>query len=295
VPSGGGTGSASGGIGTGGAATENITERVTSLPALGATIELGDVLYSVDGRPVIAMSGALPAWRGLSSSSDDGADIAQLETSLLALGYDADGKLVVDDEWDSATTTAVKAWQSGLGLEATGEVELGDIVFLASSVTVTALDTTVGADVTEQDHILDVSGASQQVVAEVTDDVQGTVVPGLTVQIGTDAPVEGVVTLMRSVAADDGTITVEVVVTPATPMDGQADGSSVDVEVDVDGPSDAITVPADALVSKLDGSYQVEVRDESGDHWVVVEIIDVRGSKVAISGIDEGTTVLVPA
>ena len=54
-------------------------------------------------------------------------------------------------------------------------------------------------------------------------------------------------------------------------------------------------MPAEAIVSRLDGSYAVEVRDDSGDHWVTIEVVEVRGSKVAVSGIDAGTQVLVPA
>jgi hypothetical protein len=297
APGGGISGGGAGGSSVSGSGTTtSITERVTSLPAVGATIELGDVLYTVDGEPVIALTGSLPAWRSLSTSSDDGPDIAQLELSLAALGYDADGSLVVDDEYDSATAEAVEAWQTGLGRDATGEVELGDVVFLPSTVTVTELDTTVGADVTEADQILHVSGSAQQVVAAVTDDVESVVVPGLQVQLVTDAGlVAGVVTLLRSVAADDGTVTVEAVITPTTEMAAQANGSTVDVTIAIDGPTDAITVPADAIVSRLDGTYAVEVRDDTGDHWVTVEVIDVRGSTVAVAGIDAGTQVLVPA
>ena len=46
---------------------------------------------------------------------------------------------------------------------------------------------------------------------------------------------------------------------------------------------------------KLDGTYAVQVRDESGDHWVTVQVLDVRGSTVAVDGIVDGTEVLVPA
>lgn len=297
-PSGGGL--AGGASGSGGAAgsdsTTSITERVTSLPAVGASVAFGDVLYTVDGRPVVALAGTLPAWRSLSTSSDDGPDIAQLELSLAALGYDADGALVVDNEYDSATAAAVEAWQTGLGLDASGEVELGDVAFLPSTVTVTALDTTVGADVTEADPILQVSGASRQVVAPVTDEAIAVLVPGVEVTIDADGgPVEGVVTLLRSVVAEDGTITVEAVISPVTELSGQADASTVDVTVAIDGPTNAIIVPAEAIVSRLDGRYAIEVRDDTGDHWVTVEVLDIRGSQVAVSGIDAGTQVLVPA
>jgi peptidoglycan hydrolase-like protein with peptidoglycan-binding domain len=298
VPSGGAL--PGGPVGTGSDAasepTTSITERVTSLPAVGAAVAFGDVLYTVDGRPVIALAGTLPAWRSLSTASDDGPDIAQLELSLAALGYDADGALVIDNEYDSATANAVEAWQRGLGLDATGELELGDVVFLPDTVTVTALETSVGADVTEADPILQVSGDSWQVVAPVTEDAVAAVVPGLPVTVGADAgSLDAVVTLLRSVAAEDGTITAEAVISPTAATNGPADGSTVDVTVAIGGPADAITVPAEAIVSRLDGTYAVEVRDDSGDHWVTVEVLDLGGSQVAVSGIDAGAQVLVPA
>ena len=168
-------------------------------------------------------------------------------------------------------------------------------MFLPSSVTVTALRTSVGADVTEADAVLQVSGASQQVVAEVTSAALATVVAGLEVQVGSgESVVDAVVTLLRSVATD-GALTVEAVITPRVAMDGRADGSSVDVVVDVGAARDVITVPAQAIVSRLDGTYAVQVRAADGDVWVPVEVLEVRGSKVAVAGIDEGAQVLVPA
>ena len=94
------------------------------------------MLYTVDGAPVVALDGALPAWRSLSITSTDGADIAQLETSLVALGYDPAQKVAVDNHFDAATRTMVEAWQTGLGIKATGTVSLGSVVFLPASTTV---------------------------------------------------------------------------------------------------------------------------------------------------------------
>jgi peptidoglycan hydrolase-like protein with peptidoglycan-binding domain len=77
-----------------------VTGRV---PESGATIEETGVLLEVVGRPVIALSGALPMYRSLRPGLR-GPDVVQLEEVLARLGLDP-GK--VDDRYDSATGKAV--------------------------------------------------------------------------------------------------------------------------------------------------------------------------------------------
>ena len=45
---------------------------------------------------------------------DDGADVRQLEENLVALGFAPD-EMVVDEEFDADTTTAIRAWQESAG------------------------------------------------------------------------------------------------------------------------------------------------------------------------------------
>ncbi|MEP7112664.1 MAG: YceI family protein [Ilumatobacteraceae bacterium] len=104
-----------------------ITQTITSIIGVNTSVQQGEVLYTVDGAPVVALDGALPAWRSLSTSSDDGPDVAQLEAGLVALWYDPEPKVTVDNHFDSVTRTMVKAWQEGLGVETTGTVALGSV------------------------------------------------------------------------------------------------------------------------------------------------------------------------
>ena len=55
----------------------------------------------------------LPMWSYVMATEplSAGPDVAQLEAALAALGYDADGSLVVDGEYDEATRVAIEAWQ----------------------------------------------------------------------------------------------------------------------------------------------------------------------------------------
>jgi hypothetical protein len=298
TPSIGGTGSASGSAGGTTATTVAPTSTLTSVAALGSSIDLGDVMYTADGEPVVALQGALPAWRTLSTDVDDGADVRQLEESLVALGFDADGELVVDEEYDDATEAAVVAWQTALGVEATGEVVLGHVVFLAGPTTVSAVDAVVGDEVGDGDAVLTLAATTQQIVVEVPDALQDVVAQGTTVELSSGGTTGvGTVTALRSANGDSGVV-VEAVVSPAEPLVDVLDGASIDVTVAIGGSTGVLVVPSEALVSRLDGSYALEVVAADGTTtWVPVEVVTTSGNRVGVvgDGIEAGTTVLVPA
>jgi peptidoglycan hydrolase-like protein with peptidoglycan-binding domain len=109
---------------------------VTSVGDTGETIEAGTVVASIDGQPVVALIGDVPSWRELSTSSEDGVDVRQLEMNLVALGFDPDGEIEIDETYDSATASAVTEWEEALGLDGDGEVDASQIVFVPGSVIV---------------------------------------------------------------------------------------------------------------------------------------------------------------
>lgn len=88
----------------------------------------GDVLLTVDLRPVVAAEGPVPMFRDL-RSGDSGADVEQLEQLLDTLGLLSG---VPDGDYDGATAGAVAAWQRSLGVPPDGRVRAGDLVFLPS-------------------------------------------------------------------------------------------------------------------------------------------------------------------
>jgi membrane fusion protein, multidrug efflux system len=274
-------------------ANSEVTQTITSIVAIHTALRSGDVLYTVDGEPVVALDGNLPAWRSLSTSSADGADIAQLEAALVALGYDPSGSVAVDNHFDSATRTMVKAWQQGLGIDQTGKVTLGSVVFLPSTTSVTAVEQSVGDSVGEGDAVLQLATSTQDVVITVPDGDEALVVAGLSVTIG---DVQGTVTQLRSAEAD-GAVVVEAVIAPATAIDGATSGSTVKVTLTLQNATGVLLVPAEALISRLDGTYAIQVgtTDEPAN-WLTVEIVGVSGANVAIraDGLTEGTLVLLP-
>jgi multidrug efflux pump subunit AcrA (membrane-fusion protein) len=59
-----------------------------AVPQVGTTVDAGSVLLEVAGRPVIALTGALPVYRTLRAGAS-GPDVVQLKEALGALGIDA--------------------------------------------------------------------------------------------------------------------------------------------------------------------------------------------------------------
>ena len=62
---------------------------LSELRAPGTVIGRGQVLYRIDGQPVLLLFGAQAAWRTLELGVADGADVRQLKQNLIALGFTA--------------------------------------------------------------------------------------------------------------------------------------------------------------------------------------------------------------
>lgn len=109
------------------AVSNSASGTVTSLSTRpGHAVGAGDVLYTVDLRPVVAAEGSVPSFRNLSEGAT-GADVAQLEEFLSkTVGFSG----TVDQEFTELTAAAVESWQAQLGVEATGVVRRGDLLFL---------------------------------------------------------------------------------------------------------------------------------------------------------------------
>jgi len=122
-----------------------ISGTVTSLPAIGQVIKAGQTLYRVDGSPVVLFNGTTPAYRDLSDAVTDGPDVEQLKKNLIALGFDPEHTMAVNQIFDLATAYAVERWQASLGETETGVVTLGQIVFLPGAQRITSVDTVLGS------------------------------------------------------------------------------------------------------------------------------------------------------
>ena len=99
--------------------------------AAGATITNGEQLAEIDGQPLFALTGTVPAWRDL-TPGENGPDVTELQEALASLGYYDDGD--TPGYFGSATEYAVSLYYEHLGYTppSSGGVPAADVVFLPS-------------------------------------------------------------------------------------------------------------------------------------------------------------------
>ena len=269
---------------------------ITALPDLGSTIGRGDPLWEVDGAPgPRLLFGDRPMWRELRRGVDDGADVRQLEENLFALGYAPEG-MVVDEEFDSDTTTAIRAWQEARGVDETGTIGPAEVVFAPGERRVSAHLGVVGGPA--DGEVLGLTGVNQIVALDVAaDDVDRFAVgDASSIELPDGTVVDGVVWSVAQVAtagADGGDTTVEVVIA-LTEQTEQLDAAPVDVIVTTTIASGVLTVPFRALLALSEGGYAIEKVTGSGTQLVGVELGASGDGVVEISGdIAEGDEVVV--
>jgi HlyD family secretion protein len=99
--------------------------------AAGDTVRNGEQLAELDGQPLFALTGPVPAWRDL-TPGESGPDVAELQNALGSLGYYDGGD--TPGYFGAATQDAVSAYYEHLGYPppSSGGVPAADVVFLPS-------------------------------------------------------------------------------------------------------------------------------------------------------------------
>jgi peptidoglycan hydrolase-like protein with peptidoglycan-binding domain len=156
---------------------------LTALPAAGTVVRRGLRLYEVDGRPVLLLIGARPAWRPFTLGMADGPDVRQLEQNLVALGADPDRALAVDEHFSAATAAALRRWQLALGVPVTGRLELGAVWFWPQPLRVTGTPAQLGAPAGPGLPVLRATGTDRVVTVPLDPGQQALVRAGDPVQV----------------------------------------------------------------------------------------------------------------
>ncbi|MGI9609101.1 MAG: peptidoglycan-binding protein, partial [Acidimicrobiia bacterium] len=130
---------------------------LTWLAGEGQILENGSTIARIDEEPVVILEGEIPMYRTLREGVE-GEDVEQLESALVALGFDPDGDVVIDREFDNDTENMVELWQEELGIDETGRVDVGDIIFAPVPGQVVAQQSPVGTAVSPTTPIVQVSG-----------------------------------------------------------------------------------------------------------------------------------------
>lgn len=101
---------------------------ITSIGDLTKPLKPGDVLMTVNLRPVVMAVGSVPSFRTLAPGVT-GEDVAQLSRLMRSVGI---RKARETSTFDAGLNNDVKRWQKKLGLTTTGSVEPGDVVYAES-------------------------------------------------------------------------------------------------------------------------------------------------------------------
>ncbi len=299
--------SASQGAG-GGDSAEGSTgiSTLTSVVQVGAVIEPGDVVWTIDARPTVLMAGSFPAWRDLETDVEPGPDVAQLEATLSLLGYDPDATMTIDEEFTSATEAVVEAFQVDLGYaaedEADGVVLLGDVIFVGSPLRVAETPIAVGSGVGSGATVVVTSVTDTVIRMDVSADDRALLTPGagVVVVLPDFTEVSGTVFSTGSVAqtSQDGVVTFEAIVAldDSSVADG-LDEASVTVEVVTEERLGVMALPVTALAALAEGGYAVEVVDASGvTRLVAVEPgLFAEGLVEIEADLASGDVIVVPA
>jgi peptidoglycan hydrolase-like protein with peptidoglycan-binding domain len=124
----GSTGSPAGGSAAGGGSAGPVYISRLDVAA-GRTIANGEQLAEIDGEPMFALTGRVPAWRDI-TPGESGPDVTELQKALAALGYYDDGD--TPGYFGTATQDAVAAFYEHFGYTppTSGGVPLTDVIFL---------------------------------------------------------------------------------------------------------------------------------------------------------------------
>jgi multidrug efflux system membrane fusion protein len=270
---------------------------LTALPEPGDLLEPGAVVAEVDGIPIVALQGTYPLWRALGPGVEDGKDVLQLEYILASMGYAQEYDVTVDDDWTSATTDAVEAFQEDYGMDDDGEIELGEIVFIEEPVVVADVTGVVGQQASEAGITVTSTEQTVHVDLDIADGDLLAVGDRVEVELPTGDTVRATVTSIGAAETDEttraSTLPVTVTMRNAPVL---ADGTPVDVNVEIAAAENVLAVPVEALLALSEGGYAVEAADESGlTHLVPVTVGVFADGMVEIEGdIDAGTRVVVP-
>jgi len=273
----------------------------TGVPSAGEIVRRGQRLLSIDGEPVVLLYGPTVATRAFGAGMSPGADVAELNENLDALGY-AHG--LTGDAYTAKTATAVRHLQGARGEPQTGELLLGSVVFEQGPVRVTSLMPTVavGSSVMAG-PVLSASWVTRQVSMQLDAALEGQVKVGdlVTITLPDNRTTPGRISYVSSVASsgqNGSTIAVDAVPTDPTAT-GELDQAPVNVSITTASVNNVLVVPVDALLALSSGGYAVEEVGAGDRHFLVpisTGLFDDANGLVQVSGssLAAGQRVVVP-
>ena len=284
------------------AAAYGPSSAFTSVPSVGEIVRRGQRLFAIAGAPSLLLYGSTSATRAFSAGMSPGADVAELNANLDALGY---GHGLTGDAFTAATAAAIRRLQVAHSENATGQLLIGSVVFAPAAIRVTSVESTVavGTAVTAG-PVLSATGTARQVQIQLDPALQGQVRAGdpVTITLPNDQTTPGRITQVSSVATPGQNGSPPTIAVDAVPTDpaaiGNLDQAPVNVSITTGRVSNALVVPVDALLSLESGGYAVEEVANGVHHLVAVSVglFDDADGLVQVIGpaLTAGQRVVVP-
>ena len=262
----------------------------------GQSVRAGDRVWSVDLRPTVIAQGKIPAFRDIGPGTR-GPDVAQLQRLLASVrpGLPASGV------FNTATQTAVKAWQQSLGETAAGTVKLGDVIFVPSlpARLVVNPDIAVGSVVTPGQDVVSLVADAPTIEVDVRPE-QTQLIPQqgpVVMHPGPDKSWPGKIADSRNTTTGD--VYLALSATDGSPICGAdcaaaiplGDPTNIPVDIVVISPQTGPEIPVAAITTHPDNSTTVTLADGTTRPVTVKASLD---GLAVVSGIDVGTTVLIP-
>ena len=269
----------------------------TKLPASGAKVGCGDVLYRVNQRPVLLLCGTVPAYRKL-DRGDAGEDVRQLNRNLHVRGARFTGD----------TENALEPLQRRTGAHVTGALDKGDAVFLPEPVRIARVTGELGGSARPGAPVAQATSDRLEVRVDLDASQQGQVKIGdrARITLPGNRSVKGKVHRLGRVAqtaGKDGAVaaaTIAAYIRLDRPKTARGlDRAPVQTEITTRGVENALSVPVTALVGKSGGGFAVEVVRAGGRRELVaveLGLFDTGNGRVQVDGdLDQGDPVVVPA
>lgn len=274
---------------------------VTAVASEGDVLGHGSTLFAVEGDPVTLFVTDVPFYRTLTVGTV-GDDVWVLEETLATSGFEAEGSLIVDGEFDDATLDAVIAWQESIGAPVDGVVNVGEIVVTEDPIRIAAAHIGIGSNVSPGTMLFTPSTSTSVVSVQLPAEDQEIVVVGDAANVvmpnGTDEP--GTITSVGTIAIrsqEFGTYFEVEVILDREGAGAGLDEAPVEVELIDDRAVDVLAVPVSALLALSEGGYAVEVDDGAGGTTLVgVDVGMYADGWVEISSaqIEAGMRVVTP-
>jgi peptidoglycan hydrolase-like protein with peptidoglycan-binding domain len=270
---------------------------ITRLRSEGTTVTRGRSLMSIDAKATAwVLYGTVPLYRDLGPGMSNGSDVREVERNLKALGYDPG---TVDNDWTSATTAAVRAFQADRGLTETGTLSRQDLVVSDGPARVGAHKAEVGDPARPGAPVTTLTSTTPVVSAPVDAGLAGALTRGdaVDVTLPDGRSVHGTISRVGTVATpsqDGSASTVNVRVALRGHRKGRLDGAPVTVSLAIAHTRNALAVPVTALVATGSSAYAVEL---AGSHRLVPVTLGAFAdgwAQVDGAGLTAGTRVVIP-